>query len=312
MLDRKKGGGWSSRGPHAAEGCSCRQGNRQRARLARYSACTSAQAPQRSWEGTFVSPTHDNKLPRFPAGSENQGVMYYGAMDVVVSLKEARSKEMYGGKAANLSRLLSADLPVPSGFAIGIQAFKGGELTIEASNKIQCLIEPTKTYAVRSSAISEDSQDASWAGQFETFLNVAPRDVHTKIKECHGTTKARASAYGKQMRDEKDFEVAVVVQEMLVPDHAGVLFTRNPVTGADEFVIEYIRGIGEALVGGKADPDRIVVREKVDVEAPFDIEKLVSLAKSAETKFGCPQDIEFASANGKIWLLQARPITTLK
>src|SRR3989344_5176783 len=233
-------------------------------------------------------------------------------MPSVVSLKDADSRGEYGGKAANLSRLLSAGLPVPTGFAVGISSFDGERLMPEASSKVQSLVDASKLYAVRSSAVNEDAQDASWAGQFETFLNVKPKDVLETIEKCHSSTKARAKAYRKKMTTEKvDFKIAVVVQEMLTPDYAGVLFTRNPLTGSDEFVVEYVKGMGEGLVSGRIDPERLVVKENFEGVAPFDLKSLVSLARVAEKTFGVPQDIEFASQNNTIWLLQSRPITKL-
>src|SRR3989344_1845056 len=166
-------------------------------------------------------------------------------MNTVVDLKEANSKTLYGGKGANLSKLLTAGLPVPPGFAVSIKAFNSGKLNSNALKELENLVDGSKSYAVRSSALNEDAEGASWAGQFETFLNVAPTNVVSSIENCHNTTKIRAKAYGREIGDAAKFDVAVVVQEMLVPDYAGVLFTRNPVTGANEFVIEYIHGLGE-------------------------------------------------------------------
>ncbi len=233
------------------------------------------------------------------------------SMNTVVSLKDADSKTLYGGKATNLSKLLNVGLPVPSGFVVGIQAFGNGKLTASALKDLEHLIDISKSYAVRSSAVNEDAEDTSWAGQFETFLKVKPDKVLDAIEKCHGSTKDRAKSYAKERGEKnKNFDIAVVVQEMLDPEYAGVLFTRNPITGANEFVIEYIHGLGEELVSGKADPERIVTNGTNYVPAPFDLSKLITLAKKAEQTFGSPQDIEFASQNGTVWLLQSRPITT--
>src|SRR3989344_8934727 len=130
-------------------------------------------------------------------------------MGAIVNLKDAGSKALYGGKAANLSKLLAAGLPVPSGFAVSVKAFSEGKLTEAATGELKRMIDESKLYAVRSSALNEDAEGASWAGQFETFLNVAPTAVVSSIENCHNTTKIRAKAYGREMGDAAKFDVAV-------------------------------------------------------------------------------------------------------
>lgn len=224
----------------------------------------------------------------------------------IVPLEEAQDRTKYGGKAVNLGAMLRAKLPVPSGFAISIDAFTEDKLKSEATQKLNDLLDERKLYAVRSSATIEDAKDESWAGQFETFLNVEQQQVTAKIEACHNSSKDRARTYSQ---NHKKFNVSVVVQEMLNPEYAGVLFTEDPVTGEDGFVIEYVEGLGETLVSGKADPTRIVLGVN-DQQAPFNINELSELAKQVLDLFGTPQDIEWAWADHKIWLVQARPITT--
>ncbi len=128
-----------------------------------------------------------------------------------------------GGKAANLAKLIQNNLPVPNGFAVGLSAFSDdGNLTDDAKQQIQKLISDDKLYAVRSSALAEDAEGASWAGQFETFLDTKPEDVLTKIEECHNSAKNRAKAYAED-KSVGSFDIAVVVQEMLKPEYADVL-----------------------------------------------------------------------------------------
>lgn len=102
----------------------------------------------------------------------------------------------------------------------------------------------------------------------------------------------------------------MIVQEMLSPDYAGVLFTRDPVSGEEKFVTEYVEGLAENLVGGEVTPQRIEWQPGESPAAPFDIKTLTDLAEQAEKVFGCPQDVEWAQADSKMWLIQARPITT--
>ena len=96
---------------------------------------------------------------------------------------------------------------------------------------------------------------------------------------------------------------------MIRPEYAGVLFTKDPLTGADRYVTEYIEGLGEDLVSGKADPKRISWLPGEKAEAPFDINGLTNLAKKTEKIFGSSQDLEWAYVDKKIWIVQARPIT---
>jgi len=228
----------------------------------------------------------------------------------VVPLNRIEDGSLYGGKSTNLGKMIRAGLPVPNGIAVGLDAFNGdGSLNDEAKQLIQQFLEKDKLYAVRSSALAEDAGDASWAGQFETFLDTMADHVVAKVEECHNSAKARAIAYANGQSNNGQFDIAVVVQEMLKPEYAGVLFTKDPVTGEDQLVTEYIAGLGEALVSGKADPKRLVLNGN-DSEAPFDTKQLADLASEVEQLFGIPQDIEWAWANNQIWLVQARPITT--
>lgn len=227
----------------------------------------------------------------------------------VVELSEINSKDNFGGKAANLAKLIQAGLPVPNGFAVGLTAFHDdGKLSDSTKQSIQELVTSEKLYAVRSSALAEDAQEASWAGQFETFLDTPHTDVIAKIQECHNSIKTRAQAYA-QDESGNTFDIAVVIQEMLQPEYAGVLFTKDPLSGKDELVTEYVAGLGEELVSGRADPKRIVIDVHQNLELEFDQKQLADLANKTEQLFGVPQDIEWVWADGKMWLVQARPIT---
>jgi len=229
-------------------------------------------------------------------------------MNAIITLGLATDAKIFGGKAANLAKLLQNNLPVPNGFAIGLNAFDdGGKLISEAKTKITELIDGQKLYAVRSSALAEDANDTSWAGQFETFLNTKPADILAKVEECHSSAKDRAKAYAGR---NGDFQIAVVVQEMLSPQYAGVLFTNNPVSSKEEFITEYVNGLGESLVSGEVTPKRIEWQNGELPDAPFDIKELTKLANKTERVFKCPQDIEWAWDGNKLWLTQARPITT--
>ena len=183
-----------------------------------------------------------------------------------------------------------------------------------------------RVYAVRSSATVEDAAEHSFAGQFESFLNVRGKDaLLAAIKECwRSLFSARALAYqAKEDLPVKKAAMAVVVQEMVPADAAGVLFTVDPVSGnAGRVVIEGTPGLGGQLVSGKVNPDRVVLdkatlrvmEQRRTTEAPsLDgvlTRRLGKLARKVERLFGGPQDLEWAVAGGKVFLLQARPVTS--
>ncbi len=220
-------------------------------------------------------------------------------MNLIVNLVDASDVTQFGGKAANLAVLLQNNLPVPDGIAVGINAFDdSGSIRNECIALIHEKISPSKLYAVRSSALAEDAQGASWAGQFESFLNTQFDDVINKVELCHNSAKNRAKAYAQDKSDQV-FNVAVVVQEMIKPEYAGVLFTKDPMTGEDKLVTEYVEGLGESLVSGEADPKHAVLDGIVTDDMPFDNQDLANMAKSIEQIFGVPQDIEWAWENGR-------------
>jgi phosphoenolpyruvate synthase/pyruvate phosphate dikinase len=179
--------------------------------------------------------------------------------------------------------------------------------------------------AVRSSATAEDLPTASFAGQQETFLNVRGAEaVLEATRRCWASLwTARAMAYrARQGIPPDSVSLAVVIQQMVAAEAAGVLFTAHPVTGdPNEMVINAVRGSGEALVGGQVTPEEIVVgwptwavrrrdspagRVLTDAQAV----ELARLGERIESHYGRPQDIEWAWADGRFHVLQARPITT--
>jgi pyruvate,water dikinase len=206
-------------------------------------------------------------------------------------------------------------------------------------------------YAVRSSATAEDGPNASFAGQGETFLNVRGRDaILQSVRDCWiSLFTDRAILY--RMRagiDHRASAMAVVVQSLISPHVSGVLFTADPVTGNPQrIVIEAAYGLGAALVSGQLSPDRIVLdspglrvierqlgNKSVEVVpdsaagvcqrpvAPqraqaaclddLTIQLLGSLALEVERALGAPQDLEWAIAGPQLYVLQSRPITTLR
>jgi pyruvate,water dikinase len=181
--------------------------------------------------------------------------------------------------------------------------------------------------AVRSSATAEDLPDASFAGQQDTYLNVVDADaLLDAVRRCWASLwTERAVAYrDANAIDHRAVLLAVIVQRMVPAAAAGVLFTANPLSGRRrEAVIDGTPGLGEAVVSGAVNPDHFVV--DVDARAIVDrrpahssvltdaqVLDLAATGAAVEAHYGAPQDIEWAyEADGRLWLLQARPITTL-
>ena len=268
-------------------------------------------------------------------------------MKRVVPLEKALDDTIFGSKAVGLGQAIRDGLPVPPGIALSgeiVEAVAAGERP--AIKQVLKWAGPLGgPLAVRSSAMDEDGAMASFAGQHLTLLNVPSAeelgDALSKI--WWSANSDSAITYRQRVGLFKRPSVGVVVQVLLDPDTAGVMFTTNPVTGIDERVIEASWGLGEAVVAGIVIPDhyrvdrsgqvlerkpgvkRVAVRgvpgggtveEKVAPERverlcldDRDLEKLQRLADRCEQVYGSGRDIEWAIAGGTLYLLQCRAIT---
>jgi pyruvate,water dikinase len=183
-------------------------------------------------------------------------------------------------------------------------------------------------YAVRSSATAEDLPGASFAGQQDTYLNVAgPAAILRHVSRCWASLfTERAVTYRLRSGfDHRKVSMAVVVQQMVIPDAAGILFTADPVTSNRKIAsVEAGFGLGEALVSGLVNPDVYKVRDGEIVARAVGAERqaqpaltdtqvvrLVRLGRRIEAHFGRPQDIEWCLADDGFQIVQSRPITTL-
>ena len=220
-----------------------------------------------------------------------------------------------GGKARGLIRL-AEQFKVPEGFVIpGTNPIVSDEI-LDAFDRLGAL-----RVAVRSSAVNEDGATSAWAGQLDTSLNVDRDDVVAAVIACRDSASSeRAKAYAKHAGVEAS-HVTVVVQTMLEPRLSGVAFSRHPVTGERAVVIEVVEGLGEALVSGRVTPDTYIVSSdsKPEIHLSGDnplmtdqeIKAVSELTMNIEQTFGFPVDIEWTYQNDQLFVLQARPITTL-
>jgi prodigiosin/undecylprodigiosin synthetase len=305
-------------------------------------------------------------------------------MSFVVSLKEADAKDVLalGGKGASLAAMIQAGIPVPKGCCIKSSAYKefltssnladrinkSTSLSKQDCEELQALTLSTEmptnvardiieaynnldlsSVAVRSSGIQEDSVAHSFAGQHDTFLNIKnPDQVIMAVKKCWASLwSARALTYRNQNYElEHADSIAVVVQEMVIPEASGVLFTTDPVgSNPNHMVLETCWGLGEGIVAGQVTTDCYIIDkqdlsvfsrqirykimmslavsdgrvelvkvpyEKRDVAVLTDkqVIELANLALRLRDLYGVDLDIEWAYRNGYFYILQARPITT--
>lgn len=231
-----------------------------------------------------------------------------------------------GGKGSTLARLLQAGYRVPAGFVILASAFGAdGELSQAVRQQITAHLQtlrgdtPDAPVAVRSSALAEDSAQSSFAGEFESVLNVrTDGELWAAIDRVYRSAHSdRVRAYSAAHGLDAVHRIAVVVQRMVPAELAGVLFTADPVSGSYQAMIgNYVHGLGEVLVSGEADAESFALRRpKGGYTGPAALQpyakELFRTAAKLEETLGGPQDIEWAVAQGKLYLLQARPITTL-
>lgn len=216
----------------------------------------------------------------------------------------AADRALVGGKAYNCARLKQAGFPVPDG--VVVPAGVGDEqIAALAGHPWFSTIPAGRLFAVRSSGLAEDSAADSFAGIHETFLNVDRAGLIDAVRRCRDSARseqARAYRAARHLPDD-EAAVAVLVQCMVAAVRSGVAFTINPVTGADELVIESVEGLGEALVSGRVDPDEQQL-------AKTDSSELSRLLVGIAAFYGAPQDIEWCFDGRHYWILQSRPVTT--
>lgn len=263
-----------------------------------------------------------------------------GVMDILNALDVNKNKELQ--EASRKIKKIIIETPIPKDIST---------IIMEAYNALCHRIGTEDVFvAIRSSATAEDLPEASFAGQQETYLNISgASDVVKYVQKCWASLfESRAIFY----REENNFDhskvyIAVVVQEMVEAEKAGVMFTVHPSTGEEKILIEGAWGLGEAVVSGTVTPDTCWVDKKtgeileyqvseknimfkkdpeagktVKVPVPddmknkkvlstYEIAKLVELGKKIQEHYDFPQDTEWAIEGGRIFMLQSRPVTTL-
>lgn len=254
----------------------------------------------------------------------------------------ALDPDQVGHKFASLAKAYLSGLPVPFAVAISVEVHRfhkandrWPEGVLQSVCQAAAELQVAEGLSVRSSATLEDLPDRSFAGQYETFLNVRnEKELQQKIEACWGSSERIPSCYaqpgGQRPAKVDGALMAVILQRMVLAAASGVAFSKNPMfPGRREVVIECIEGLGDRLVSGHVTPYRGYVRDgqEVFVESPHALHsggkaplnphqwlEIAALARRAEeVASGLPQDIEWSvDREGKLWLLQSRPITTIR
>lgn len=230
----------------------------------------------------------------------------------VIPLRHAHAIEGCGAKAARLGRLIEAGLPVPDGFVVRAGALPHARVPTELRAAIADAHARlgAQRVAVRSSGLNEDGADKSYAGVFESILDVDAAGLEHAIEEVARSWQgARVDAYSAE-----DCERGgIVVQAMVPAAWAGVLFTEHP-GESGTCAIEMVEGLGDDLVSGRKQPHgyrlgRASGRVLGGEQPPVELGPLFELGRRVEALFGAPQDVEWAWADGRFLLLQARDVT---
>jgi pyruvate,water dikinase len=264
-------------------------------------------------------------------------------------LTEQLDECLFGGKAASLAAATRAGLPVPTGVALPFE-FADAVAAGDSGSKHQ-LAAIFRTLGAplvaRSSAIGEDSEQATFAGQYLTRLNLrsGPQLIAAVLAIWDSARSPSALAYRERLRLPREPKMAVVVQELIDADTAGVLFSRNPTTGSEELVIEAAWGLGESVVAGLVIPDRFrlnrdgAVVERIaglkDIavridpeggtrqnEIPERLARMICLEDSqlaalhaltlrCDEVFAGSHDLEWAFTGDRLYLLQRRTLTAI-
>ena len=226
-----------------------------------------------------------------------------------------------GGKAAGLGELIAVGARVPDGVVLTAAAARMTANEREPLLRTAAEELGVGPFAVRSSGVAEDGAKASFAGMYETVLNVSAVELAAATERSIASASAARVAAYTPAGNGTDGRLAVIIQRMVAPAAAGVVLTADPITGDREStVISAVRGLGDRLVSGEAIGDEWVVvgkdaTQRRQPEHALDRRQTIQVASEARriaAARGAPQDIEWAiDADGTLWILQARPMTAL-
>jgi pyruvate,water dikinase len=235
-----------------------------------------------------------------------------------------KDKTQVGKKIYNNIFFLKKEIQIPKSFYINYKIYENykkdkEEIINKLKNEIDGIFQ-NKTYVVRSSINSEDLEESSFAGQFKTFLNLKSKEdliksiINIYDEIIDDRNKNYLEKFGK-----KDFKVSILIQEQVISEFSGVIFTRNPVNYLNEVVIEYVKGYGELLVDKGVTPERWRYNWEMWVDKPVNpkldekyLEDIKNKILEIKKEYKLEIDAEWTISKGEIYFLQLRPITTIK
>ncbi|RDH48282.1 glycerol-3-phosphate acyltransferase [Fischerella thermalis] len=262
----------------------------------------------------------DLNLPPQDAKPDSQAVLQFLRGDQsILSLDDELDAAIVGNKAAKLSQMKRWGYPVPKGWVL---------MPYEDPQKLINFLQPSELcpLVVRSSAIGEDSEQASGAGQYQTVLNVTTKEgLENAIAKVQASYNEPLAVQYRRDRNVTDTAIAVLVQQQVQSVYSGVAFSRDPMTQEqDAVVIEALPGSAAQVVSGRVTPEQyrafVVDTENLALiqlegqgRVPAALIKQVAyLARRLEDRYhGVPQDIEWSYDGQTLWVLQTRPISTL-
>ena len=264
--------------------------------------------------------------------------------DLIVELRNISlaDRNHVGTKSATLGELMKVGFDVPEGFALTTEAFPDlahqnrWHADASMAESAHTVVPPRVAaalraslavlgdvpVAVRSSAVEEDLGNASFAGIYDTVLDVRGLEaVSQAVQNCWNSVFGQRAAVYRAMKGLNGApRMAVLVQRLVAAEASGIAFTAHPLTGDTSVtLVSAVAGLGESIVSGRTTPEEwLVTHGQATCEASYkavldatEARRVAELAERIEVHLGCPQDIEWALSQGRLYLLQARPITAL-
>ncbi|MFN6482997.1 MULTISPECIES: glycerol-3-phosphate acyltransferase [unclassified Nostoc] len=268
----------------------------------------------------YIKIPDDMKLPAQEAQTESQAMLeFLRGNRAMISLDEELDAAIVGEKAATLSQIKRWGYPVPKGWVLA---------PIDDPQLLTEFLQPSELspLVVRSSAIGEDSEQASAAGQYQTILNVtSPEELQQAIAQVQASYNHPSAVQYRRDRGLNDTAMAVLIQQQVQSVYSGVAFSRDPITQqGDAIIIEALPGSPTQVVSGKVTPEQyraFVIETENSYSVQLEgqgrvpqalIKQVAYLTYRLEKRYhGTPQDIEWSYDGQTLWVLQSRPITTL-